>query len=187
MNLKVSIITPTYNSESFIQTTIRSVIDQTYTNWELLIIDDASTDNTLNIVNKFTSKHKNKNIYVIKNHSNQGAAITRNQGIENASGDIIAFLDSDDVWKPSKLEKQVKFMINHDIDVCFTSYDLMDEDGVLMQKTVKALPKLTYKKLLKCNYIGNLTGMYNTKSLGKIYSPNLRKRQDRLAIMVKCR
>ncbi|TBN00175.1 glycosyltransferase family 2 protein [Hyunsoonleella flava] len=176
MNQKVSIITPTYNSERFIKATIQSVLSQTYTNWELLIIDDASTDGTLEIINGFISKQKNIN--VLQNQVNQGAAVSRNLGIKKASGDFIAFLDSDDLWKPSKLEKQVEFMIKHNIDVCFSSYDLMDENGKLLYKTVKALPKLTYKKFLKCNYIGNLTGMYNAGTLGKVYSPNLLKRQD---------
>ncbi|WP_203256661.1 glycosyltransferase family 2 protein [Hyunsoonleella ulvae] len=176
MSLKVSIITPTYNSNRFIESTIKSVLNQTYTNWELILVDDASTDDTLSIINTFLSKYPN--IKVFTNETNQGAAITRNHGIEYATGDLIAFLDADDLWKPSKLEKQVNFMLNHNVDICFTSYDLMNEAGALIHKTVKALPKLTYKKFLKCNYIGNLTGIYNAKVLGKVYAPNLRKRQD---------
>lgn len=172
----VSIITPTYNSQRFINTTIQSVLKQTYTNWELLIIDDASQDNTCAIVEDFTII--NSNIKIFRNKENQGAAITRNIGIKQASGDFISFLDADDLWKPDKLENQISFMITHNIDVCFSSYDLMDETGILMHKTVKALAELTYSKLLKCNYIGNLTGIYNAKVLGKIYAPDLRKRQD---------
>ncbi len=175
-NTLVSIITATYNSRDYIEATIKSVLNQTYTNWELLIIDDASEDDTLSILNKYASNHLN--IKVFQNQTNQGAAITRNEGIKEASGGFIAFLDSDDVWKPQKLERQLKFMLKHNIDVCFSSYDLMDESGTLLNKTVKALPKLTYDKFLKCNYIGNLTGMYNAKTLGKIYAPNLSKRQD---------
>lgn len=172
----VSIITATYNSEHFIKDTINSVLNQTYINWELLIIDDASTDNTLSIINTYASQHSN--IKIFQNKVNQGAATTRNRGIKEASGDLITFLDADDLWKPQKLEKQVKFILENNADVCFSGYDLMNEDGVLINKTVKALPKLTYKKFLKCNYIGNLTGIYNVKLLGKIYAPNLRKRQD---------
>ncbi len=175
-NTIVSIITATYNSRDYIEATIKSVLNQTYTNWELLIIDDASKDDTVSILNKYASNYSN--IKVFQNQTNQGAAITRNQGIKEASGDFIAFLDSDDVWKPEKLEKQLKFMLENNVNVCFSSYDIMDENGTLLNKTVKALPKLTYNKFLKCNYIGNLTGIYNAKSLGKIYAPNLRKRQD---------
>ncbi|MEW4922393.1 glycosyltransferase family 2 protein [Algibacter sp. 2305UL17-15] len=173
---KVSIITATYNSGCFIAETIQSVLNQSHTNWELLIIDDASTDNTFQIVNAFSKA--NSKIKVFQNTVNEGAAITRNKGVKAAEGDYIAFLDADDLWKPNKLEKQLDFMMKHNCDVSFSSYDLMDEEGKPLNKTVKALPKLSYRKFLKCNYIGNLTGMYNAKHLGKIYAPNLRKRQD---------
>ena len=176
MEALVSIIMPTYNSQRFITHTIQSVLKQTHTNWELIIIDDASNDDTLSIVNNYASN--NSNIKVFQNKMNQGAAVTRNKGIEEAQGDFIAFLDSDDLWKPHKLEQQLKFMLANNAKVSFSSYDIMDENGSLLRKTVKALPKITYKKLLKCNYIGNLTGIYNTKVLGKVYAPNLRKRQD---------
>ncbi len=175
-NKVVSIITPTYNSAKFIADTIESVVNQTYQNWELIIIDDASTDATLNIVKKYLQTQPN--IKLLKNETNQGAASTRNRGIESAQGEYIAFLDGDDLWKPYKLELQLAYMQKRNLTVCYSSYDLIDEAGNLLGKTVKALPQLTYNKLLKCNYIGNLTGMYNAKLLGKIYAPNLRKRQD---------
>lgn len=174
--MKISIITPTYNSQNFIKETVNSVINQTYKNWELIVIDDASNDNTIKIVNQFIKT--NPNICLLQNKQNSGAAITRNRGIEAAKGDLIAFLDADDLWKPEKLEKQVAFMSANDCDVCFSSYDLMNEDGIRLNKQIKALSILTYKKLLRSNYIGNLTGIYNAKSLGKITAPNLRKRQD---------
>ncbi len=175
-NLKVSIITPAYNSEPYIEETINSVIRQTHSNWELLIVDDASSDNTLQIALKYAQDYKN--IKVFDNASNQGAAFSRNVGIKEATGDFIAFLDADDLWKPTKLQKQIEFMLAKKCDVSFSSYDLMDENGSLLNKTIKALPKLSYKKFLKCNYIGNLTGMYNVQALGKIYAPDLLKRQD---------
>mgnify|MGYP003666698642 CR=1 FL=1 len=165
-----------FNSETFISETINSIINQTYTNWELLLIDDASTDKTIEIVNSFITKYSN--IQLLQNQSNQGAAISRNKGIEAANGDFIAFLDADDLWKPEKLEKQLAFMETENCYVCFSSYDLMDESGNLLNKQVKSLPELSFSKLLKSNYIGNLTGIYNFKALGKITSPNLRKRQD---------
>lgn len=172
----VSIITPMYNSENFILETIKSVVNQTYSNWELLLIDDGSTDNTIQIVEDF--KQKYTNIKLFQNPTNLGAAQSRNKGILEAKGDYIAFLDADDVWKPNKLEVQIQFMQNHNCDVSFSSYEQINESGKPLHKLVQALPKLTYNKYLRTNYIGNLTGMYNAKTLGKITSPDLRKRQD---------
>lgn len=172
----VSVITPIYNSQNFIEQTIQSVINQTYSNWELWLIDDCSSDASLNIVASYVSKYSN--IKLLKNQINSGAAISRNKGISQAKGDYIAFLDADDLWKPNKLEVQVAFMQANNCDVCYTSYEQIDETGQSLHKLVKALPSLTYQKYLKTNYIGNLTGMYNVKTLGKITAPNLRKRQD---------
>lgn len=172
----VSIITPMYNSENFILKTIESVVNQTYSNWELLLIDDGSTDNTIQIVEGF--KQKYSNIRLLQNSTNLGAAQSRNKGIIEAKGDYIAFLDADDLWKPNKLDQQIQFMQNHNCDVSFSSYEQIDENGKPLNKLVQAIPKLTYNKYLKTNYIGNLTGMYNAKTLGKITSPDLRKRQD---------
>lgn len=165
-----------YNSELFISDTINSVISQTHKNWELILIDDCSQDKTLKIVQPFLDKYPNINL--IKNNKNSGTAISRNKGINIAKGSFIAFLDADDLWKPEKLNKQISFMKTNGCDVCFSSYELIDEQGKTINKKVKALNVLTYSKLLKSNYVGNLTGIYNTKTLGKIISPNLRKRQD---------
>lgn len=176
MNPLVSIITPTYNSQDFIQQTIDSVVNQTYNNWELILIDDASTDKTVDIANK--NIKDNPKIILIKNSINQGAGITRNIGIERAKGEFIAFLDADDLWKPEKLKSQIDFMIKNNVDVCFSSYDLINEKGSKLFKRVVALKELTYNKLLRSNYIGNLTGIYNCRTLGKIKSNKLRKRQD---------
>ncbi|WP_336127584.1 glycosyltransferase family 2 protein [Mesoflavibacter sp. CH_XMU1422-2] len=172
----VSIITPMYNSEKFILKTINSVVNQTYSNWELMLIDDGSTDNTIQIVEDF--KQKYSNITLLQNPTNLGTAQSRNKGILEAKGDYIAFLDADDLWKPNKLDQQIQFMQNHNCDVSFSSYEQIDENGKPLHKLVQAIPKLTYNKYLKTNYIGNLTGMYNAKTLGKITSPDLRKRQD---------
>lgn len=165
-----------FNSEAYISDTINSVISQTYTNWELLLIDDCSTDKTLQIVNKYVSLYPN--IKLLKSNTNLGAAISRNKGIEAAKGKYIAFLDADDLWKPTKLQVQTAFMETQNCDVSFSSYEQMDELGKPLNKLIKALPKLTYQKYLKSNYIGNLTGVYNAEILGKIKAPNLRKRQD---------
>ncbi|WP_282122590.1 glycosyltransferase family 2 protein [Algibacter mikhailovii] len=172
----VSIVTPMYNSENYISETIKSVLNQTYKNWELLLIDDKSQDNTLSIIKPFLET--NTNIKLFKNNVNSGAAISRNKGITEAIGDYIAFLDADDLWKPNKLETQLNFMSLNNCDVCFSSYDQIDENGGLIHRRVKALKTLSYRKLLKSNYIGNLTGVYSVKHLGKITTVNLRKRQD---------
>lgn len=172
----VSVIMPAYNSEAFISEAIRSVMEQTYTNWELLVIDDASSDSTCKVIQKFS--RADDRIHILRNDSNQGTHQTRNKGIEAASGDFIAFLDADDLWKPEKLEKQLKILSSNTIAACFSSYELISEDGKPLNKKVEALPVLTYHKLLKANYVGNLTGIYNTKVLGKVYCPEIRKRQD---------
>jgi len=172
----VSIITPLYNSEAFLEATIQSVLNQTYTNWELFLIDDCSLDKTIEIANRYISK--STKIKLLKNEINSGAAISRNKGIEASKGDYIAFLDADDLWKPNKLEVQVQFMQTNNCDVSFSSYEQINEQGQPLNKLVKALPTLSYNKYLRTNYIGNLTGMYNAKNLDKIKAPNLRKRQD---------
>jgi teichuronic acid biosynthesis glycosyltransferase TuaG len=172
----VSVITPMFNSETFISETINSVVNQTYKNWELILIDDCSTDRTLEIAQSFLNTHPK--ISIIKNEMNQGAAFSRNKGIQRAKGEYIAFLDADDLWKPEKLEKQLAFMKDKNCDVSYSSYELINEQGLSLKKIIKALPVLSYQKLLKSNYIGNLTGMYHADVLGKITTPNLRKRQD---------
>lgn len=172
----VSVIMPAYNAEAFIAEAIRSVIQQTYQNWELLVIDDASTDSTLKIIQKYSEK--DKRIKIFKNSDNQGTHKARNKGIKAAEGDFIAFLDADDQWKPEKLLKQLEILSSDNISACFSSYDLISENGQFLEKRVEALPVLTYEKLLKANYVGNLTGIYSVKDLGKIYCPNIRKRQD---------
>ncbi len=173
---KISIITPLFNSEKFVKDSIKSVFNQTYLNWELILVDDFSSDNTIKVVEPYLKEREN--ISLIKLKSNQGAAVARNEGTKMAKGEFIAFLDSDDIWEYNKLSTQIDFMLKNKIDVCFSSYEIIDEEGNKLNKKVKALPVLSYNKLLKSNYIGNLTGIYNVKNLGKIYAPNLRKRQD---------
>lgn len=172
----VSVIMPAYNSADFISESIHSVLQQTHQNWELLIIDDASQDNTVSLIKEFETL--DSRIRLFQNTTNLGAGITRNLGIKTSQGAYIAFLDSDDLWLPKKLETQLKFMQAHDLSMTYSSYQLIDEQGNDLNKQVVALPKLTFQKLLKSNYVGNLTGIYNVDKLGKIYCPELRKRQD---------
>jgi glycosyltransferase involved in cell wall biosynthesis len=176
MNTLVSIITPMYNNQAVIKETIESVFNQTYSNWELILIDDASTDKTTSIVKSM--QKMDDRIHLISQHTNRGAAEARNLGTKKAKGNYIAFLDADDLWEKNKLEKQVKLLDTNITDVCFGSYEHMDSKGNSLNKKVYALPKLSYNKLLKANYIGNLTGIYNSSRIGKIYTKDLKKRQD---------
>jgi len=172
----VSIITPMFNNKNVIEETILSVINQTFTNWELLLIDDCSTDNTIKVVESYLEK--DTRIRLLKHSENKGAAEARNLGTKMAKGKYIAFLDADDLWKKTKLELQLKALDSNETDVCFGSYEHIDSKGQPLNKKVQALEILTYKKLLKANYIGNLTGIYNCEKLGKIYTKDLKKRQD---------
>lgn len=172
----VSVVTPVYNAALFLEETILSVINQTYPHWELILVDDCSTDASFEIAKAYSEK--DSRIKSFKLTSNQGAGVSRNFGIKEASGSYIGFLDADDLWTPEKLQKQLDFMTKNNCTICYSSYQLMNEDGSLQPKIIEALPKLTFKKLLKSNYIGNLTGIYNVTALGKIYAPVIRKRQD---------
>ena len=172
----VSIITPLYNAESFIAETIQSILDQTYTNWEQIIVDDASSDRSLEVAESFAAK--DGRIRIESLNENRGAAFCRNRATELANGDFIAFLDSDDLWHPEKLERQLAFMKANDCDVCYTSYLHIDEHGESLGKRIVAMPELSYEKQHRNNYIGNLTGLYSVVALGKVPSPSIRKRQD---------
>jgi len=178
MNKKalVSIVMPAYNSAAFISESIRSVQAQTYENWELLVIDDASRDQTLEIVKEFVQADPRIRLHPLP--ANQGAGFARNVGIKASEGEFICFLDADDLWKPEKLQLQLEFMTQHNAEVCYSSYELIDEEGKNLGKMVKALEILPFSKLLKANYVGNLTGIYNAEKLGKVYCPLIRKRQD---------
>ncbi|QYA24897.1 glycosyltransferase family 2 protein [Gramella sp. MT6] len=176
LNRMVSVIMPAYNAEAFIADSIQSVIAQTYPNWELLVIDDASTDNMKEIVKGFSEK--DKRIKLLENDSNLGTHHSRNRGIKAAQGHLIAFLDADDQWKPSKLYTQVKILQKGNVAACFSSYELISENGEPLNKKIEALPILSYEKLLKANYVGNLTGIYDAQKIGKIYCPEISKRQD---------
>ncbi len=175
MNDLVSIIMPLYNCEEYIVETINSVLLQTYTNWELLIVDDCSTDNSVDIVKEFTEK--DTRIKLCEFEQNVGVATARNKAIAFAKGRYIAFLDSDDIWLPEKLARQIAFMEETNTVLSYTAYTIIDEHSNL--KGIFIPPKsLTYNDLLKTCSIGCSTVMYDTNSIGKIYMPNIKKRQD---------
>lgn len=171
----VSIITPCYNSSEYISNTINSVVSQTYQDWELIIIDDCSQDNSVEIISQWCEK--DNRIHLIQLNENSGAAVARNKGIEFASGRYIAFLDGDDRWLSNKLEKQLKFMQDNEYAFTFTAYNKVNPEGDCLGEL--GVPKrLRYNDLLKKCEIGCLTAIYDTQKLGKIYMPLIRKRQD---------
>ncbi len=172
----VSIITACYNSEEYIAEAIQSVQAQTYTNWEMLITDDRSSDKTRQIIEKYSRQDKRIKLFCLE--KNQGPAVARNHSIKNAKGRFIAFLDADDIWMPEKLSTQVNILAKKEYDICFSSYSQIDEKGDELGIKVNAIEHLSFQKLLKNNYIGNLTGIYDASILGKIYNPELKKRQD---------
>jgi teichuronic acid biosynthesis glycosyltransferase TuaG len=175
-NSLISIITPLYNAEKYIAETITSIQNQTYSNWEHIIVNDASNDDSVKIAEAFAAA--DNRIKIVKNSENKGAAVCRNLATEVATGEYIAFLDADDLWFPEKLERQLQFMLDKNCTVSFTSYQHIDEDSKPIHKRVKALESLSYKKQHSNNYIGNLTGIYKASAVGKILAPNIRKRQD---------
>ena len=173
----VSVITPSYNSEEFIGSTINSVINQSYSNWELIIVDDCSSDETVSLIKEFVKKDNRVKLFV--NDINSGAGHSRNVGLEMSKGRFIAFLDSDDLWLKDKLKEQVDFMLKKNIPISFTSYGLIDENGNKLNKTIKSVPKVDYKEVLKNTIIGMSTSMIDTTIVGKNFRLiDLRTRQD---------
>ncbi|MGG1686662.1 glycosyltransferase family 2 protein [Pseudalkalibacillus sp. NRS-1564] len=159
-------VTPCYNSAFTIKETIDSVISQTYENWEHIIVDDCSKDNSTNII--VDELAHEPRIKLIKMKSNSGAAEARNMAIEKAKGKYIAFLDSDDLWHPEKLYKQVKFMEENDLSFSFTNYRIIKETGERTNKVVIGPKSLDYYYLLKNTIIGTLTVMLNIEKIGPI-------------------
>lgn len=166
----VSIIMPCYNAEAFIDESITSVLQQTYANWELIIIDDCSKDKCCSIIENYSLK--DSRISLTENTNNIGVALSRNKAIKKAKGIYIAFLDSDDIWLPEKLTKQLKLMHNEGILLSYSAYHTIDTSGKTLS-LFKVPLKLSYDDMLKTSSIGTLTTIYNAKSLGKIYLTNM--------------
>lgn len=176
MNDLVSILTPTFNTEKFIRLTIESAQNQTYTNWEMILVDDASTDNTVAIIEEFVKK--DSRIKLFKLSENRGNGFARNAALEKATGKYIAYLDADDLWFPEKLEKQIQFLKANNLHFTFSFYDSIDEEGNDLNRRVESPNPLTYKQLFFCNYVGNLTAIYDADYFGKIILETSQKRQD---------
>ena len=176
MNSLVSIITPSYNSSKFINDCVNSVFSQTYKNWEMIIVDDCSEDNSKEIISELSTKDKRiKPIFLEKN---VGAAEARNIAIRQSKGKYVAFLDSDDLWNPKKLEKQLYFMNKNEIVFSYTNYQLMSENGEDLSNFILAPEKMTYDSYLKNTIIGCLTVIIDREKSGEFEMPNICSSHD---------
>ena len=169
----VSVIMPSYNTEKYIAESIESVLKQTYHNWELIIIDDCSTDNTIEIIKSFNDGR----IRLLRNEKNSGAAVSRNYGLREARGKWIAFLDSDDTWKPEKLEVQIKYMEGNDWSFSYHDYRICI-DGKPVPYICTAPNKVNRRKMYNYCYISTDTVMYDREKIGLIQIADLKKNND---------
>lgn len=173
---KVTIVTPVYNSAEFLGETIESVIGQSFSDWEMVAVDDCSLDGSSELVRRYAEK--DSRIRLIQLERNSGAAVARNIAIEEAKGRYIAFLDSDDLWHPTKLERHIAFIEETGAALSYTAYEKITEAGERTGVIVTPPESLAYDDLLKSNRIGCLTAIYDTKKVGKVTMPLIRKRQD---------
>ncbi len=170
----ITIVTPVFNSGRFLRHTIAAVQAQTYSHWEMLLIDDCSTDDTCDIIRSFHDDHR---IHLLKLDHNSGAAVARNTGIRQARGEYLAFLDSDDIWKPDKLQKQLTFMQKGGYSFSFTSLQMVDEEGN-PKKTITVPPRADYRYLLQHTVIATSTVMLHMPDIGTFQMPLRRGGQD---------
>lgn len=171
----ISIVTPVYNAASFIRQTMEMVKAQTYTDWELILVDDGSKDNSLEVIEAYLKEMPDERIRLIKKGKNEGAALTRNRGIQEAKGRYIAFLDADDVWLRHKLQRQMEFMKEKDAGFVFSAYEFGDEEAIGTGRIVHVPESLTYKKALSRTVIFTTTVLLDTQKISKdlIYMPNV--------------
>lgn len=176
----VSVIVPFYNNSDTLPQALDSIVAQTYRPLEIILIDDSSDDDGLAFAKAYSTQHTTPQLSfkILENAQNSGAGISRNKGVTAATGTYIAFLDSDDLWKPHKLSTQIDAMTSHNATVCYGAYQVFKDSPDKPVAIHKVFSKLDYNKLHKANYLGNLTGIYNATVLGKIPIPALRKRQD---------
>jgi glycosyltransferase involved in cell wall biosynthesis len=172
----VSIVTPTYNSAKYIVETITSVQKQTYANWEMIIVDDASSDDTEKIIKEI--QKTDSRIQFFKLAQNSGSGVARNKGIEKATGNYLTFIDADDIWFPTFVEKSITTIKNTKTPFVFSSYKRSNEDLKFIYSDFIVPKKVTYTDILKTNSISCLTAFLDVKILGKKFMPKIRKRQD---------
>jgi len=172
----VSIITPSFNAEVFIEETVASVIQQTHQNWEMLIVDDASTDQTLEVLKKISKKEPRVKVQSLS--TNAGAAVARNKAIDVAKGKYLAFLDADDIWFPFHLEQSIQTCKSKNVPFVFASYQRSNEKLKVVYPDFIVPKKVSYTDILKTNSISCLTAFIDVSQLGKEKMPNIKKRQD---------
>lgn len=173
MNELVSVIMPSYNTVDYISDSIKSVLAQTYKNWELVIVDDCSTDNSVDVIKSF----EDSRIKLLYNEKNSGAAISRNYALREAKGKWIAFLDSDDIWEPKKLEKQIEFMKENGYAFTFTDYRICLNGNWLPY--INTGPNVVDKRrMLDYCYFSTITVMYDRDKIGLIQIADLKKNND---------
>lgn len=171
----VSIIVPVYNAAAFICQTMEMVRAQSYTEWELILVDDCSKDNSVEVIKEYLKEKPDERIHLIQKEKNEGAALTRNRGIKEAKGRYIAFLDADDVWFSHKLQKQMEFMKKEEAGFVFSAYEFGDENAKGTGRIVHVPKELNYKKALSRTVIFTTTVLLDTKKIPKelIYMPNV--------------
>lgn len=171
----VSIVMPNYNGQDFLVDSIQSVLAQTYSNWELLFVDDCSTDNSLELVKAF----RDERIRILKNEKNSGAAVSRNYALREATGKWIAFLDSDDLWHPDKLAEQLAFMTENNCHFSYTKYSRIDEFSRPMNVEITGPRVINKRKMFQYDYVGCLTVIYDREHVGLVQvEPSLKNRND---------
>ncbi|MDA5133710.1 glycosyltransferase family 2 protein [Psychrobacter sp. ANT_H3] len=173
---KISIIMPVFNAKKYIDESIASVICQTYNDWELILIDDCSTDSTYDYL--LVCYQENPKIKLLRNPVNSGAGASRNLGLKRASGQIIAFLDADDIWMPSKLEKQLTFMLNHKSAIIHTSYSFINESGEQISGLVNVSKHVNLNSYMRNTEIGMSTVLINKEIVGNFEFPSIRIHED---------
>lgn len=171
----VSIVTPTYNSSRFIDATIESVVRQSFEDWEMILVDDGSSDSTIDQISDWA--RQDRRIILLRNASNLGPGPTRNRAVEERRGRYVAYLDSDDLWSSEKLEVQLDEMRRHDSVFTFTSYEMIDEEGAALGRQITAPAQVSYQDLLRNTVIGCLTVMIDSSKAPPLIMPDLPSRQ----------
>lgn len=169
----ISIVVPVYNAERFLEETVKSVRNQTYQTWELLLVDDCSTDQSREIALRL--EREDARVHLVRQGTNQGAAAARNRGVQEARGRYLCFLDADDIWEPEKLQKELAFMQERQAGFVFTGYEFADETGVGLGKIVNVPNQITYREALKNTTIFTSTVMFDRNLIEdeSIYMPQI--------------
>ena len=182
MNNKVSIVVPVYNAGKYIEETMDSVLSQTYTDWELLLVLNGCTDDSAEVIARYQEAHPDKAIRVIEEKNNKGAAMARNRGVNEATGRYIAYVDADDVWQPQKLEHMLRFMKEKKGAFAFSGYEFADENAKGTGKIVRVPDQMDYRAALRNTTIFTSTVVFDTEKLSKekIQMPNIKSEDTAL-------